>query len=88
MNIIKRTRTEFNFLNVESRIKLVNADTNDIYFINAVDARQVYNELKNSETFDNYNEVCIKDSHTLSITGETDIHYDKDNKILTIFSFA
>ena len=88
MYIIKSTKTEFNFINVEARIKLVDINSTDVYFTNAVDARQVYDVLKNSGAFDNYNEVCVEDTHTLSITGEVDIRYNKTNKLLTIFSFT
>nr|DAQ92250.1 MAG TPA: hypothetical protein [Crassvirales sp.] len=91
MNVIKRTRADFHFIDVEVQIELVDVDTTDIYFINTVDARQVYDVLNNSRTFDDdYNKVCVKDSHTLSITGEVDIHYNYDyyKKVLTITSFA
>lgn len=88
MYIIKRTKTEFNFINVEARIKHVDLNSTNVYFINAVDARQVFNELKNSGAFGDYNEVCVEDTHTLSITGEVDIHYDKTIKVLTIVSFT
>lgn len=88
MDITKGQKTTFNFINVETRIKLIDANSTNIYFINAVNARQVYNELKNSGTFDNHNEVCVEDTHTLSITGEVDIHYNKNSKILTIIAFS
>lgn len=88
MNVIKRTRTEFDFFTVEAQIKLVDMISTDIYFINTNDARRVYDELKNTEEFDDYNIVSVKDSHTLSIIGEVDVHYNKDKKILTIFCYA
>lgn len=88
MHMIKKTKVEFNFNNVEARIKDIDANTTDIYFISDVNARQLFNILKDGEGFDGYNDVCVKDTHTISIIGEVDVHYNKDTKVLTIVSFS
>lgn len=79
---------EFNFNHVEARIKHVDINTTDIYFISAVNARQLFNILKDGEGFDSSNDVCVKDTHTISIIGEVNVRYNKDNKLLTIVSFS
>lgn len=88
MYMNKRIKVEFNFTNVEARIKNVDANTTDIYFISAVNARQLFNLLKDGEGFDGCNDVCVKDSHTISIIGEVNVRYNKNNKLLTIVSFS
>lgn len=88
MCMIKRKKVEFTFNNVEARIKNVDANTTDIYFISAVNARQLFNLLKDGEGFDGYNDVCVKDTHTISIIGEVNVRYNKDNKLLNIVSFS
>ena len=88
MKILERKKVEFNFTNVEARTKRVDANTTDIYFISAVNARQLFNLLKDGEGFDSYNDVCVKDTHTISIIGEVDVRYNKDIKLLTIVSFS
>ena len=88
MEILKRKKVEFNFTNVEARTKRVDANTTDIYFISAVNAKQLFNILKDGEGFDGYNDVCAKDTHTISIIGEVDVRYNKDIKLLTIVSFS
>lgn len=87
MDVLTRTKTEHNFINVEAKIKRVDLNSTDIYFINAVNARQVFNILKYSVSFDGYNDVCVKNTHTISVSGEVDIRYNKNIKVLTIVSF-
>jgi len=88
MKVLKMTKTEFNFITVDAMIKDFDLHTCVVYFKDKNCTRQVYNELKNSEAFDDYNKVCIEDLHTLSFTGEVDIHYDRTNKILNVVSFT
>ena len=88
MYMIKRMKVEFNFTNVEAKVKRVDANTTDIYFISTVNAKQLFNLLKDGEGFDGYNDVCVKDAHTISIIGEVDVRYNKDTKLLTIVSFS
>lgn len=85
--MIKKTKVEFNFNNVEARIKDIDANTTDIYFISAVNAKQLFNILKDGEGFDGHNDVCVKNTHTISIIGQVDVRYNKDIKVLTIVSF-
>lgn len=79
---------EFNFNRVEARIKHVNINTTDIYFISAVNARQLFNILKDGEGFNSGNDVCVKDTHTISIIGKVNVSYNRNTKVLTIISFT
>ena len=88
MYMIKRMKVEFNFTNVEAKVKRVDTNTTDIYFISTVNAKQLFNLLKDGEGFDGYNDVCVKYAHTISIIGEVDVRYNKDTKLLTIVSFS
>lgn len=87
MDVLTRTKTEYNFINVEAKIKRVDLNSTDIYFINAVNARQVFNILKYSVSFDGCNDVYVKNTHTISVSGEVDIRYNKNIRVLTIVSF-
>ena len=43
--------------------------------------------MKYSVSFDGYNDVYVKNTHTISVSGEVDIRYNKNIKVLTIVSF-